>query len=83
VEFYSCSVVPSNRCLTYIQLLNVDEASEYLSIGKTKLHSWIKRKKIPVIKLDTSTRFDVLELDAFVEELKSARDKKNVRAVDM
>ena len=52
------------------RLLSVDEAAEYLSIGKTKLHSWIKRKKIPVIKLDSSTRFDVLELDEFVEELK-------------
>ena len=58
------------------RLLNVDEASEYLSIGKTKLHSWIKRKKIPVIKLDSSTRFDVLELDVFVEELKAERDKR-------
>ena len=58
------------------RLLSVDEAAEYLSIGKTKLHSWIKRKKIPVIKLDSSNRFDVLELDAFVDELKADRDKK-------
>ena len=58
------------------RLLSVDEAAEYLSIGKTKLHSWIKRNKIPVIKLDSSTRFDVLELDAFVDELKAERDKK-------
>ena len=58
------------------RLLSVEEAAEYLSIGKTKLHSWIKRKKIPVIKLDSSTRFDVLELDAFVDGLKADRDKK-------
>ena len=58
------------------RLLDSKEAAEYLSIGRTKLHSWIKRKRIPVIKLDSSTRFDVLELDDFVEELKAERDQK-------
>jgi len=57
------------------RLLDSKEAAEYLSIGRTKLYSWIKRKRIPVIKLDTSIRFDVLELDQFVEGLKSERDK--------
>jgi len=59
------------------RLLNADEASQYLSIGKTTLYSWVKRSKIAVIKLDSCTRFDVLELDAFVEELKANRGKND------
>ena len=55
------------------RLLNADEASAYLSIGKTMLYSWIKRGKIPIIKLDSCTRFDVVELDAVVEKLKAER----------
>ena len=56
------------------RLLNANGASEYLSIGKTTLYSWVKRGKIPLLKIDSSTRFDVLELDAFVESLKNERD---------
>ncbi len=55
------------------RLLNADEASEYLSIGKTTLYSWVKRSKIPVLKIDSCTRFDVLELDEVVEKLKAER----------
>ena len=55
------------------RLLNANEASEYLSIGKTTLYSWVKRSKIPVLKIDSCTRFDVLELDEVVEKLKAER----------
>ena len=55
------------------RLLNADEASAYFSIGKTMLYSWIKRGLIPTVKLDSCTRFDVLELDEVVEKLKAER----------
>ena len=55
------------------RLLNAEEASNYLSIGKTMLYSWIKRGKIPTLKLDSCTRFDVTELDEVVEKLKAER----------
>ena len=58
------------------RLLNADEASDYLSIGKTKLYSWVKRGKIPVLKIDSSTRFCIEELNEFVDTLKADRDKK-------
>ena len=57
------------------RLLNADEASEYLSIGKTTLYSWVKRGKIPIIKIETCTRFEVDDLDDVILKLKAERDK--------
>ena len=57
------------------RLLNADEASEYLSIGKTTLYSWVKRGKIPIIKIETCTRFEVDDLDDVVLKLKGERDQ--------
>ena len=57
------------------RLLNADEASEYLSIGKTTLYSWVKRGKIPIIKIETCTRFEVDDLDNVILKLKAERDK--------
>ena len=55
------------------RLMNADEASYYLGIGKTKLYSWMKRGKVPFLKIDNATRFDVNELDELVEKLKTER----------
>ncbi len=61
------------------RLLRAKEASEYLSIGLTTLHSWVRRGKIPVVRIDSCTCFDVLELDEVVEKLKAEREAMVVK----
>ncbi|MBN1997749.1 helix-turn-helix domain-containing protein [candidate division KSB1 bacterium] len=52
------------------RLLNVNQAAEYLSIGRSKLYQWVRKGEIPSITLDSRRLFDVNDLDEFVERLK-------------
>ena len=53
------------------RLLNVNEAADYLSISRSKLYQLTDKGKIQSIKIDGSRRFDVCDLDLFVENQKS------------
>ena len=53
------------------RLLDAKEASNYLSISRTKLYELLKKEKIKSITIDTRRLFDVEDLDTFVNQLKS------------
>ncbi|MBN2413387.1 helix-turn-helix domain-containing protein [candidate division KSB1 bacterium] len=53
------------------RLLDAKEASNYLSISRTKLYELLKKKEINSITIDTRRLFDVEDLDTFVNQLKS------------
>ncbi|MBN2001506.1 helix-turn-helix domain-containing protein [candidate division KSB1 bacterium] len=55
------------------RLLNVNQAAEYLSIGRSKLYQWVRKGAIPSITLDSRRLFDVEDLDKFVERLKQGQ----------
>lgn len=53
------------------RLLKTEEAMEYLSIGKNELYNLVKEEKIRAIKIGKrSFRFDIFDLDRFIEEMK-------------
>ena len=52
------------------RLLSVKDASEYLSISRSKLYQWLKKRKIPSVRIDGRRLLDVRDLDQFVEDLK-------------
>ncbi len=52
-------------------VLNVYEACQFLSIGRTKLYQLIKDGKIPAKKLDGKTIFLKQDLEDFVTQLPS------------
>jgi excisionase family DNA binding protein len=53
------------------RLLSVIEASEYLSISRSKLYQWLQRGRIPSVQIDGRRLIDVKDLDQFVDDLKA------------
>lgn len=53
------------------RLMDAKEASQYLSISRTKLYELLKKKIINSITIDSRRLFDVEDLDTFVNQLKS------------
>jgi len=54
----------------YKRLLDVKAAADYLSISRSKLYRWADKRKIKSLRIDSRRLFDVMDLDAFVEQLK-------------
>lgn len=55
--------------------LTLDEAAQYLKIGKSTLYDLARKEKVPAHKMGREWRFDAEELDAW---LKSDREKREV-----
>lgn len=53
------------------RLLDAKSAADYLSISRTKLYQWSEKGKIPSVRIDSRRLFDVVDLDKFVEDLKT------------
>jgi len=51
--------------------MDAKEASQYLSISRTKLYELLKKKVINSITIDSRRLFDVEDLDMFVNQLKA------------
>lgn len=51
--------------------LTPDEASKYLSLGRTKLYELAQRGKIPAQKIDKQWRFNTADLDSWISVSKS------------
>lgn len=57
------------------RLLDVDGLSAYLSLPKATIYAWVGRRRIPekaIVRLGRTLRFDVKEIDAWVEQRKTA-----------
>ncbi len=61
----------ANNCLKLKRLLTVKEAAEYLSISRSHLYTLVKSRKIRSLKFGKRRLFDILDLDTFIEQLKS------------
>ncbi len=57
------------------RLFNVEEAAEYIGSTPGSIYQKVHTGKIPFVKIGKSLRFDILELDEFIEQKK--RDSKN------
>ena len=56
------------------RLLNVDGLANYLSIPKGTIYTWVSMRKIPakaLVRLGRSLKFDVKEIDAWLERNRS------------
>lgn len=52
------------------RLLNVPKAAEYLGIKVSTLYQWVSQKRIPYFKSGRLLKFDIHELDKFIERTK-------------
>ncbi len=58
------------------RLLTVKECAKYVGSTAWTIYSWVAKKKIPYVKLGKNVRFDVLELDNWINE-KSIKYKQS------
>lgn len=50
------------------QIMDIRELSEYLGIGKSKIYSLIRQKKIPASRIGRQYRFSKEVVDAWLKE---------------
>jgi len=50
------------------QVMDIKELSEYLGIGKSKIYSLIRQKKIPASRIGRQYRFSKEVIDAWLKE---------------
>lgn len=50
------------------QVMDIQELSEYLGIGKSKIYSLIRQKKIPASRIGRQYRFSKEVIDAWLKE---------------
>ncbi len=49
------------------KLFTIREAAQYTGLSPNTLYSWVWQKKIPYVKLGKAVRFDIADLDKFIE----------------
>ncbi len=49
-------------------LMTIDELSNYLKVSRRTIYDWLKRNKIPAVKLVGQWRFQREKIDAWMNE---------------
>jgi len=52
------------------RLLTIKELSEYTGMSVHTLYEWVHLRKVPFVKFGRSVRFDLKDIDRFIEKLK-------------
>ena len=56
------------------QLMTIDEVAEYLRVKKRTVYDWVKKDKIPAVKIVGLWRFRKQRSDAWLEEDSKAQE---------
>jgi excisionase family DNA binding protein len=49
------------------RLLKTKQAAEYIAVSSWKLRELVHEEKLPLVSLDEDWRFDIRDLDKFIE----------------
>jgi excisionase family DNA binding protein len=49
------------------RLVTVQEAARYLAVSVSTLYGWVWQRRVPFIKMGRALRFDLGDLEVFVE----------------
>jgi excisionase family DNA binding protein len=49
------------------RLLTVKQAAQYLAVSVSTLYGWVWQHRIPFVKMGRSLRFDLTELEQFID----------------
>ena len=52
------------------RLVTIQEASKFLSVSVSTLYGWAWQRRIPFVKLGRAVRFDIGDLEKFIEKNK-------------
>ena len=50
------------------RLFDIEEIAEYLGVTVSALYSWVSQRKIPYVKIDKFTKFDLAAIDTWILE---------------
>ena len=53
------------------RLLRVDDAAEYMGLGRTSIYAEIRAKRLAIVKIGKATRLELTELDRWLDNLTS------------
>ena len=60
------------------RLLNITEAAKYMGLSKNTLYSWVCQRKIPFVKCGRLTKFDIRDMDKWIEAKKVGANEINL-----
>jgi excisionase family DNA binding protein len=60
--------------------MGVAECAEYLGTTPGVIYQWVSKRTIPFVKIHSSTRFDILEIDQMIEKGRVAANGKSIQA---
>ena len=49
------------------RLMTVQDAARYLAVSVSTLYGWVYQRRIPFVKVGRALRFDLGDLDRFIE----------------
>ncbi len=61
------------------QLMTIDEVAEYLRVKKRTVYDWVKKDKIPAVKIVGLWRFRKQRIDAWLEDDAKAQEPQAVK----
>ena len=50
------------------ELVNVNEAAQFLAVSPSTLYGWVWQRRIPFVKVGRAVRFDMADLEQFVAQ---------------
>jgi excisionase family DNA binding protein len=50
------------------QLVNVNEAAQFLAVSPSTLYGWVWQRRIPFVKVGRAVRFDMADLERFISQ---------------
>jgi excisionase family DNA binding protein len=50
------------------RLMTVNDAARYLAVSVSTLYGWVYQRRIPFVKLGRALRFEVVDLDGFIQK---------------
>jgi excisionase family DNA binding protein len=50
------------------ELVNVNEAAQFLAVSPSTLYGWVWQRRIPFVKVGRAVRFDMADLERFVAQ---------------
>jgi excisionase family DNA binding protein len=56
-----------NETNTAPRLITVNDAARYLAVSVSTLYGWVYQRRIPFVKVGRALRFEMADLDRFVE----------------
>jgi len=65
--FKICLFLRKEKMVKQETLLTIDELASYLKVTRRTIYEWLKKKKIPAVKLVGQWRFRKDRIDAWLE----------------